>query len=165
MSKKLSDSLDTLSAETKSVEDNIAQANAESIAMVEAKIAEAKLNCKVQKAEFIELKNLSLEESVKTKIAQLQVNGVHEKTSVENTIEGVSIDYFEAKIATAEYLEACHHAESCVAFARFALADVEQAMLEAINSKLKLIDLMHKPEARPPSNIPVFNRMESVTAP
>jgi hypothetical protein len=76
-----------------------------------------------------------------------------------------TIDYSEAKIATAEYLEACHHAESCVAFARFALADVEKAMLEAINSKLKLIDLMNKPEARPPSNIPIFNRKELVIAP
>jgi hypothetical protein len=147
MSKKLMSALSTLSVQTKSIEEKIAQANAESKEKVEAKVAQAKVNLDAQKAEFIakveKLKNLSLKESLKSKMTQMQANDATEKANVENTI-GELIHSFEVERATAEYREAFHYAESCVAFTLVALADVELTMLKAINTKLKLVDLIYK---------------------
>jgi len=141
MSNKLSDALATLSAKTKIVEDKIAQANAESKEKVEAKIDEAKINFDAQKAEFFTkteaLKNFSLKELLNAKIAQVKASVAMKNANIEHKIKETETN-FDVKIAEAAYVDACHYAESCVAFTFVALADVEAAMLEAVKAKLKL---------------------------
>jgi len=146
MSHNLSDALATLSAKTKSVEDNIAKAKTESKEKLDAKIAEAKAYAEKKKSEFVAKANAakvdvdekvsSAKNSFKEKIAQLKAQASAKKAEIEAKIAAKK-QQINVKDAEWDYNDAVDYAQNCIDWAVIALADVEEATLEVIDAKAK----------------------------
>jgi len=146
MAHKLSEALATLSAKSKSVEDNIAQAKTKNKEKLDAQIAEAKSYAEKKKSEFVSKadatktnvdgKISTAKNSFKEKIAHLKATGNTKKAAFEAK---VAANKHEIKLTDAEwdYEDAVDYAQDCVDWAVIALADVEEAALEVLAAKAK----------------------------
>ena len=146
MGHNLSDALATLSAKTKSVEDKISQAKTASKEKLEAQIAEAKSYAEKKKDEFISKadaakadvhgKVSSAKSSFKEKIAQLKAQAGARKAKIETKIAAKK-QAINLKDAEWDYEDAVDYAQNCIDWAVIAMADVEEAALEALDAKVK----------------------------
>jgi len=150
MGHNLSDALASLSAKTKSVEDNIAKAKTASKEKLAAQLAEAKAYAEKKKTEFISKadavkadvdgKVSSAKKSFQEKIAQLKAQASAGKAKVEAKITAKKQE-IHLKDAQWDYDDALDYAQNCIDWAVIALADVEEATLEALDAKVKLDSL------------------------
>ena len=150
MGHNLSDALATLSAKTKSVEDNIAKAKTASKEKLDAQIAEAKAYAEKKKSEFtakadaakadVHGKVSSAKNSFKEKIAQLKAQANAEKAKIKAKVAAKKQE-INVKDAEGDYNDAVDYAQNCIDWAVIALADVEEATLEALEAKVNLDSL------------------------
>ena len=150
MGHNLSDALASLSAKTKSVEDNIAKAKTATKQKLEAQLAEAKAYAEKKKAEFVSKadavktevdgKVSSAKKSFQEKIAQLKAQASARKAKIEAKVTAKKKE-IHLKDAQWDYDDAVDYAQNCIDWAAIAIADVEEATLEALDAKVKLDSL------------------------
>ena len=150
MSHKLSDALATLSAKSKSVEDKLARAQADGKAKISAHIAEAKSSAEKAKNDFVAKASAAktdVDGKVSTakgafegKIAQLKADAAARKAALGAKVAATK-QAINVKDAEWNYNDAVDYANNCIDWALVALADVEEASLEALDAKLKLDSL------------------------
>jgi hypothetical protein len=150
MENKVSDTLLSLSAKAKSVEDKISTARTEAKEKLDARIAKSKTELEKKKKDFIskaetvmtnaETKNSSLKESINQKIKHLKAEAKAKKEAVKTTTREKKHE-FDVHRAEADYNEAVAYAENCIEWAIVDLGNVETATLEAFAAKLRLDDL------------------------
>ncbi len=150
MDHKLSNALATLSAKTKSVEDRIIQAKAENREKLDADLAAVKADAEARKNEFIakadaakssvETKISDAKNSFQEKIAQLNAQAKAKKAEIEDKIANAEHNR-DVRFAESDYEDAIYYAQNCIDWAIIALADVEEATLEAFKAKINLENL------------------------
>ena len=150
MANKLTDALAALSVKTKSVENKIAAARAETKEKLDARITESKAELAEKKENFISKaetatvvaaeKNNSFKQAINQKVEHLKAEAAAKKETVKNKVEEKKQE-FDVHVAENKYHDACTYADNCVEWAIVALAEVETATLEAFAAKLKLDDL------------------------
>jgi hypothetical protein len=146
MAKKLSDALASLSVKSKSVEDKVARANAEGKAKVEAQLAEAKAYAEKKRSEFtakasaaksdVDGKLSTAKNAFQEKIAQLKAQAAARKADVEAKVAARK-QKINLKDAEWDYNDAVDYAQNCIDWAVVALADVEEAALEALAAEAR----------------------------
>jgi hypothetical protein len=147
MSYKLSEALATLSVESKSVEDKIAVAQTEGKAKLDAHIAEARSSAEKRKSEFISKasaakanvdgKMSTAKSAFEGKIAQLKAEAAAKRTEIAAKVAARK-QAINVKDAEWNYNDAMAYASDCIDWAVIALADVEEASLEALDAKVTL---------------------------
>jgi hypothetical protein len=150
MSYKLSDGLATLSARSKSVEDHLARAQADGKNKIDAHLAEAKSSAEKVKSEFVakasaakadvEGKASTAKSAFAGKIAQLKAEATAKKAAM-SAKAAARKQANNVKDAEWTYNDAVDYANDCIDWAVIALADVEEASLEALDAKVKLDSL------------------------
>jgi hypothetical protein len=144
--KKLSESLSVLSVKAKNVEDKIANAETETKESLTEMIAQSKASLELKKEDFIakvdsvkadaQSKNTAFKEKIHAKIEFLKADAKAKKAAMEQKVDEKK---HEIKLAIAEqnYYDAEEYAEDCIDWAIIALANVEEATLEAFKMKLE----------------------------
>ena len=146
MSYKLSESLAALSAKSKSVEDKIALAKTQGKEKIDAQIAEAKSYAEKKKSEFVSKasavktdvdgKMATAKNSFQEKIAQLKAQATAKKNEFQSKVAAKK-QAINLKDAEWEYNDAVDYSQNCIEWALIALADVEEASLEVLDTKIK----------------------------
>jgi len=146
MGHQLSDALATLSAKSKSVEDNIAKAKTESKEKLDVQLAQAKSYAEQKKSEFIAKENATkanvdgkvstAKNSFQEKVAQLKAQASAKKAQIEAKVAAKK-QAITLKDAEWRYNDAVDYAQNCIDWAVIALADVEEAALQALEAKAK----------------------------
>jgi vacuolar-type H+-ATPase subunit I/STV1 len=141
MAHTLSDALASLSAKSKSVEDKVARAGAEGKAKLDAQLAEARSYAETKKSEFTskataartdaDRKLSTAKNAFQEKIAQLKAQATAKKADIEAKVAARK-QQVNLKDAEWDYNDAVDYAQNCIDWAIIALADVEEASLEAL---------------------------------
>jgi hypothetical protein len=147
MSYKLSDGLATLSAKSKSVEDHLARAQADGKNKIDAHLAAAKSSAEKAKSEFVSKagaakadvagKVSTAKSAFEGKLAQLKADVAARKADIGAKVAARK-QAINVKDAEWKYDDAMDYAANCIDWAVIALADVEEAALEALDAKLSL---------------------------
>ena len=147
MAYELSDGLASLSAKAKSVEDKLARAQADGKAKIDAHLAEAKASADKAKGEFISKasaakadvdgKAATAKSAFQGKVAQLKADVAAKKAEMAAKA-AARRQAINVKDAQWNYEDAVDYAANCIDWANVALADVEEAALEALDARLRL---------------------------